>query len=239
MLRPSGDVGDERVVIFLAQRIEEFLVTTLSSYGLTSYKKGLFWLETNNEENVIEHYEYRYDEDELETIAQKILNSDDSNSKEQLNARFALSFLAFKNEIYAEKPNPWVLAAHAAALATVVPTPKQRTALDSKNAKTRGKKGGSQPKKNKALAEVILSIIRDMGGVDAKTSFKAVWEHLESHKSFSPYETESEGCDRLYVDGDTLYWTDNFQDGMTISLKKRSLEPYIKKAKQEIYKTPQ
>jgi len=239
MLRPSGDVGDERVVIFLAQRIEEFLVTTLSSNGLTSYKKGLYWVETGNEENVIEHLEYKYNEHELESIAQDILKSDNSDDKERLNARLALTFLAFKNEIFAENPDPWVLAAHAAALATVAPTPKQRTMLDSKNAQTKGKKGGSRPKKNKALQEVILSIVRDMVGAGEKTSIKAVWEHLASHESFCPHETGSEGCDHLYVDGDTLFWTDYSQDGITESKKKRSLEPYIKKAKQKLSKSPQ
>jgi hypothetical protein len=121
-------------------------------------------------------------------------------------------------------------------LATVVPTPKQRSLLDSKIAKAKGEKGGSQTKKNKALIKAIRQIVINMADGSKKPSFSEVWAFLESYNSHSPYNTEIEGCEDLFVDGDTLFWTDFTQNGITKSLAKRSLERYVREAKQKSFK---
>jgi hypothetical protein len=231
---PSEELNKKRPVLFLALRAEEYVVQAFSSHGLNHKRNNLYWHEISND---IEHYEYKYDENVLEKIAHNLLDSAKSTDKDKLNARFALSLIAFKHEIFADNPDPWKLAALVSGLSTVAPTPKQNLNLDSRYAqKVRGKKGGSRAKKNQALQEVIVCIVKMVVAEGEKPSASAVWRYLERFESYSTHNTGVENCEELFVDGDELFWTD--KRGEARSIKKRSLDTYIAEAKERLSNSP-
>ena len=101
-----------------------------------------------------------------------------------------------------------------------------------------GRKGGGADKQNKALQQVIDIIISELKGEGKSGTPKDIEDYFINNGADASQEVYVgkdfgvSDCDNLCIEEKRLWWND--MDGKPSSITFRSLEPYIKTAKENL-----
>ncbi len=96
-----------------------------------------------------------------------------------------------------------------------------------------GREGGRQPKHKQGLQEAVNEIVSRLRQAGIKPTAKTLLHYVRENAPSALDEglqLNISKCDDMYVDGDTLNWKDRL--GGDRSITKRSLDRYVKRARQ-------